>query len=199
MSLRGVAYAALTTLPSLLRDRSVTFWSGVRGLLSAALESLPRSFRGTILLHGYVTDLALALGRIDILKDLLILVRRRRPGAKLGFHTNLAREVVNTVSSLLDTVEIVSILSSPQAADVPAAIELIRQEASSTIVSAEVGPAPVVIHRVAVNIPHRWAHGADALVVVAQADDAVAQLCRKSFVQRWRGAFPGSSCPEGLL
>jgi hypothetical protein len=199
MSLRGVAYATLTTLPSLLRDRSVTFWSGVRGLLSAALESIPQSFRGTILLHGYVTDLALALGRIDILRDLLVLVRKRRPGAKLGFHTNLAREVANAVSSLLDHVEIVSMLSSPGAADVPAAMKLIRQEANSVIVSAEVGPAPVVIHRLAVNTPYRWAHTADALVVVAHADDAVAQLCHKAFVQRWRRAFPGFSCPGGLL
>ena len=199
MGRHGTLVAGLTVLPLILGQRGVTFWTGVKGLLAAAIAMLPRSFRGTILLHGYVTDLALGLGRLDLLRGLLTLIRRRRPNAKVGFHSGLAPEAANAIASLPDVMDVVSLVSSPGAMDMPDVIGLIRWEGKQILTSAEVGAAPAVVHRVAAHEPQFWAHGADAVVIGGVADEVLARLVHDDIAEKWSRAFPGITFPKVAL
>jgi len=58
MGVGGAAGAARAAVPAVLRERGATFWAAAEALLGASLAAIHSSFRGTLLIHPYLTDLA---------------------------------------------------------------------------------------------------------------------------------------------
>ena len=187
--------------PMLTRERSLSFWAAAIGLLAAALHELPRHFSGTVLLHTYLTDLVLSLRRFDILERMLMTCRRLRPQARLGFHTNMAAEALRAVPLLGDLLDEVSVLTSPRALEIFELFGAMRQadRAHKLRLTAEVGLAPEIVHRVAFDTPESWTHGADALLIGSGADALLAEQHRERLEQEWFKVFPGLSLPEGVI
>jgi hypothetical protein len=201
MGLSGGMLAARAATPVLLRDRAATFWVAAMGLLGAGLQAVPVDFQGTLLLHTYLTDFALSLTRLDMLQKMLATCRSIRPRARLGFHTNMAAEALQALRLLDVPVNEVSILTSPSAPEMAATLAALRRAGApgALRLTAEVGPAPAVVHRVAYATPHRWAHGADAVLIGIGADQALARQRQQEVEQAWARVFPGLSMPEGVL
>jgi len=65
--------------------------------------------------------------------------------------------------------------------------------------TAEVGLAPSIVHRLAFAAPERWAFGADTVLIGIGADPALAEQREKEVEQEWATVFPGLSLPEGVL
>jgi NADH dehydrogenase len=201
MRLKGFVSAAQAATSVLLSERGPTFWVAAMGLLGAGLSSVPARFRGTLLLHGYLSDFALALRRLDVLEQMLATCRRLRPDARVGFHTNMAVEALNALHLLDVPVDEVSILTSPSSPGMAAVFGAVRRSAGpgGMTLTAEVGLAPSVVHRLALHTPERWAFGADAVLIGVAADPTLNGLRRSEVDQDWARAFPGLALPEGVL
>jgi NADH dehydrogenase len=182
---------------AVLRKRNAGFWVAVTGLLAAELTALPPAFNGTLLLHPYVVDLALALGDYDSLEVLLGIIRRERPHARVGLHSNLAEAAGNAVATLSAAVDELSILSSPNGGQV---LRRLRAWLGSSEVrlTAEVGPAPLEVHRLACCEPTRWAEGPDAVMIAGLAEPAVFQQLAVSARRRWAAVFGTIPPPDSV-
>lgn len=201
LGLRAAGYAMTTAAKALVKERQASFWVAGMGLLRAALEQVPRGFQGTILVHGYLTDLALSLSRLETLDGMLALCRRRRRSARIGFRTNMAEEAANALWLLGTRVDEVSVLSSPNAVRMSETFQSMRESESGLerTLTAEVGLAPAIVHRLAVEDPSPWAHGADAVLIGADADACLANEMRQARASSWAEAFPGLEPPPELL
>jgi nucleoside-diphosphate-sugar epimerase/predicted dehydrogenase len=198
LGVRGVIAAVLAAGPQGLRDRSPTFWVGALGLLGGAMSAIPRGFDGGVLLHPALVDLALALRRHDMLERLLSICRKAQPEAQIGFHTNLAAEAADALPLLDVEVGVLSILASPNSDGDGVVAELRAVSPGPVRIVAEVGPAPFVIQRTAAAQPHAWAHGADAVLIGAVADEHLRARIGKDRARAWSEAFPGLAVPEGI-
>lgn len=200
MRLGGVIAAIRAAVPLLAGERGATFWVAAMGLLGGALDSVSPDFRGTLLLHGYMTDLALSLRRLDVLDRMLALCRRRRPSARVGFHTNMASEAANALRLLEERVDHVSILTSPEAVDMAALVAGMPEAAGNEHLerTAEVGLAPAIVHRAAFEVPGTWSFGAEWVLIGAAAELALASEARQDLERHWKTAFPGLAFPDSL-
>jgi predicted dehydrogenase/nucleoside-diphosphate-sugar epimerase len=195
---RGIWHALRVASCRGLRERKLTFWVAALGLLGAGLGTVPRGFSGCLLVHGYLVDLTLSLRRPDLLDCMLAVCRSLRPRARVGFHTNMAREA-QAVLPLLDTaVDEISVLSSPGALGLAETLAVLRPGQAKRL-TAEVGPAPTVVHQLAARQPSAWAHGADAVLIGPGAVPALAAQHRAELGREWAKAFPGVPLPEGVL
>ena len=200
MGIKGVFSGGWVALPELIKERGVKFWVGVMVFLAAGLARVPSSYRGSLLLHSYVTDLALALERRDVLERMLKICRRLRPRARIGFHTNLAGEAANVLPLLSTQVDEISVLTSPQGLNLSRSIHLLREISEGrTALTAEVGLAPAVVHQIAARSPEGWTHRADAILLGVWADTKLAELLQAEKAEAWSEAFPGLSMPEAAL
>ena len=201
MGVGGVAMALRAAVPMLIRKLTPDFWVAAMGLLTAGLHDLPHDFQGTLFLHTYLTDLALTLRRLDMLERMLTTCRRLRSRARLGFHTNMASEALRALQMMREPLDEVSVLTSPRALGISEVFAAMRQVdvTNKLRITAEVGLAPDIVHRVAFDAPECWAHGADAVLIGTGANTLLAEQNRKRFEQEWRKVFPGLSPPEGAL
>ncbi|HVT59292.1 MAG TPA: Gfo/Idh/MocA family oxidoreductase [Thermoanaerobaculia bacterium] len=198
--LRGAVRAALVATPPVARERGVGFWAAAGALLAGDLARIPASFTGTLLLHPYLADLALALDRLDRLEALIGILRRQRPRARVGFHSNLWRDALNAAALLEITPDALSLLASPTGrtlARARAALEL-DPALSGIELTAEVGPAPLEVHRLAFADPRRWMAGADAVLIGALADDRLFAAVKRDMAEHWESAFAGMAPPAVL-
>src|SRR6476469_7412250 len=167
LGVQGALGAFRAAAPQAARDRSATFWVGALGLLGGALSAVPSGFNGGLLLHPSLADVMLALRRYDMLERMISLCRKAHPGARVGFHTNLAAEAADALSLMSVEIDQVSVLTSPNTPG-DGIVDDIRRAASGPIrVGAEVGPAPMPVQRSAAGAPNAWAHGADAVLIGA--------------------------------
>lgn len=201
MGFGGIATALRAAMPLLIRERSPSFWVAAMGLLAAAIHELPKDFSGTMLLHVYLTDLAFALKRFDMLDRMLGTCRRLRPRARVGFHTNISREAIENLRLMSEPVDSVSALTSPDAIGMSEIFAQLRaaDRHKKLRLTAEVGLAPDIVHRVAFHHPERWAHSADGLLIGIGADASLAEKHQATFRKEWDSAFPGVRPPEGTL
>jgi nucleoside-diphosphate-sugar epimerase/predicted dehydrogenase len=197
---RGAVRAGLVAMPAVARERGLGFWAAAGALLAGDLARVPASFTGTLLLHPYLADLALALDRLDRLEALIGILRRQRPRARVGFHSNLWRDAVNAAALLETPPDGLSLLASPTgrtAALARAALEL-DPALRGIELTTEVGPAPLAIHRLAFADPGRWRGGADAVLIGALADDRLYTAVTRDMAERWESAFAGMAPPAVL-
>ncbi len=200
MGFGGIIAAARAAAPLLATERGLSFWVAATSLLAAALHAIPSGFDGALLLHGYLTDFALALDRMDNLEAMLKLCRKTHPRARIGFHTNIAAEALNALAMLDTRVDEISVLTSPNALNIASVLAAMRRAGVSTDLrlTAEVGPGPAIVHRLASLAPERWTHGADAILVDAAADPVLAGQRRSEIEQEWARAFPGLEMPDSV-
>ncbi len=194
----GLLAALRSTVPAAVRARGLSFWAVAHGLLAADLSRVPRGFPGTLLVHPYLVDIALALRRPDDLARMIAACRRRAPSARVGIHTNLLRESMELVALGLP-IDDIHFLSSPSSQAIEGALRLLEEEAPSLRLTAEVGPAPAIVHRVAAADPARWVGGAAGLVVGAAADRGLTALREERLRRAWTAAFPGLDPEGGVL
>lgn len=188
--------SAVTALPG---ERGATFWVAALGLLGAALNGIGSEFRGTVLLHGYLTDLALSVRRFDMLERMITMCRRRSRAARIGFHTNMAGESAAALRRLQVSIDHVSVLTSPHAVGMAESLRTLRELAGSRLeLTAEVGLAPSVVHRAAFAEPRSWAFGADAVLIGPAAEERLAAEHRRNRERHWAEAFPGLPAPDSL-
>jgi nucleoside-diphosphate-sugar epimerase/predicted dehydrogenase len=196
----GVARAALAATPAVARERGVGFWAAAGALLAGDLARVPRSFPGTLLLHPYLADLALALDRLDRLQALLDILRRQRPRARTGLHSNLWRDAINAAALLERPPQALSLLASPTGRTLAGARTALDLDPSlqALELTAEVGPAPLQVHRLAHGDPERWTGGAGAVLIGGLADDRIFAAATRDIAARWERAFAGTAPPVGL-
>ncbi len=201
MGIAGVLRAGLAASPLLLTERKLTFWIAAMALLAADLQKIPAWFRGTILLHGALTDLALSVRRLDMLERMLALCRRRHRRARIGFHTSLAADAVDALQVLAARVDAVSVLTSPRARGMASMLSAIRKAGGhpGRRITAEVGLAPAIVHQAAALAPDRWAFGADSVLVGAVADPTLRARCRDAAARAWASAFPGLDLVDAVV
>ena len=197
LGVRGALGALRAAAPQAVRDRSATFWVGALGLLGGALRKIPSGFSGGLLLHPSLADVMLALRQYDMLERMIVLCRKAHPYARVGFHTNLAAEAVGALSLLGVEIDQVSVLTSPNTLG-DGSIDDISGAASGPIrVVAEVGPAPMAVQRAAAGAPNAWAHGADAVLIGAVADEFLRPRILENRKREWDLVFPGLRMPQG--
>lgn len=199
IGLQGILAAGRSAVPAMVRERGFTFWAAAIGLLAADLARIPYRFRGSLLLHSYLTDLALTLDRWDVLERMLHTMRGLRPHARVGFHSNLAADAWNTLPLLDLPVDHVSLLTSPDGLQLPEIMRSLRTMEHPPALTAEVGPAPLAVHRAALAAPHKWAHGAQELLLDAAVDPVVGVLVQREKTGAWGRAFPHLSLPDAVL
>jgi nucleoside-diphosphate-sugar epimerase/predicted dehydrogenase len=201
MGASGVVRAGITTFPMITKARTVTFWTAAMGLLAGDLAHIPREFAGTLLLHGYLADLALALRQTKAFQKMLSLCGRLRPRARVGFHTNLASEADATLPLIDARIQEISVLTSPSGLQLRQIMESLAHHADSSLaVTAEVGPGPALLHQMAANASEQWTHGAEGILLGPMADGSLAKMVTREKTQAWRDAFPGLSLlPESAL
>jgi len=161
--------------------------------LGADLARLPRHFCGTILLHPYLVDLALTLGLLDQLDSLLGLIRRQHPQARLGIHTNLVTAAANAFPALHNIPDDLSGLVSPNVN--PMATASVWSKATprggGCRMTAEVGPGPLAVHRIARHSPAKWATDAHFVLIHGAADESLSRAARSDLRAGWTKVFPG--------
>lgn len=197
---RGVVRAGLVATPAVARERGVGFWAAAGALLAGDLARVPASFEGTLLLHPYLTDLALALDRLDRLEVLLGILRRQRPRTRVGLHSNLWRDAINAAALLERPPDALSLLASPSGRTLAGARTALDLDPSlrGIELTAEVGPAPLQVHRLAHAEPERWTGGVGAVLVSGLADARLFAAAESGMVVRWERAFAGTAPPATL-
>lgn len=200
MQVGGVLAAARSGASLLPSERGPTFWVAAMGLLGAALHAVGSGFRGTILVHNYLTDFALSLRRFDMLAAMLAKCRRSCPAAKVGFHTNMASEMVDALRRVVAPIDHVSVLASPEAVGMLQWVRQLRDVArgSGIEVTVEVGLAPAIVHRAAFENAEGWGFGADAVLIGAAAEPTLAADRRNQLEHDWAEAFPGLTAPDSI-
>jgi hypothetical protein len=199
MGTGGALVAAREFAGVLASERGATFWAGVTALVAAELARLPRSFRGSVLLHPYIADLAIALEQYERLDRLLRLLRSS--GREIGLHSNLARLATNAVALLTTTPEILSVLASPRSTSVLSTIRVDLASADRlrrVHLTAEVGPAPLFVHHAAAASELEIS-GADSMLVSALVDPQTFQAVERGMRTRWDRAFPGVELPSSVM
>lgn len=189
----GVAAAVSSVARNALRSRRLGFWELAIALLAADMVNVPRDFTGVLLIHPYLVDVAVALDQRKMLERLLRAARERCPNARIGFHTNLADEVVSEVVGMERPPDVLSILTSPNGARmrrIRSWLDMSERTEQTTLIG-EVGPAPLRLHRHAWREPGRWAEGASALVVDARVDPQEQRAHSQRSGIEWERAFPG--------
>ena len=200
MGVDGVFRAGMAALPIIIRARGVNFWAAAMGLLAGDLARVPPEFNGTLLLHGYLADLALALRQTQVLQKMLALCQSLRPRARIGFHTNLASEADAALPLMKAGIHELSILASPAGFQLPEIIASLQNQPGSPLtVTAEVGPGPAILHQRAARFSEQWTHGAQSILLGPMADSSLAQMVEFEKAQAWRDAFPGIEMPEVVL
>jgi predicted dehydrogenase/nucleoside-diphosphate-sugar epimerase len=199
MGVGGMIMAARLGTPMLLRERAPNFWVAAVGLVASGLNALPPEFEGTILLHVYITDLAMTLRRFDVLENVLSTIRRIRPRARVGIHTNLGVEAQRLLRNMTRPIDDVSILTSPGARDVDEVFSSMRTRAPEIRITADVGLAPNIVHQAASENRSAWTHGADALTLGPAAEPLLSQRSREDRERAWARVFPGTNAPAGVL
>lgn len=192
MGIGGIMKAGLAATPLVLKEKGATFWVAAAGFLAAGLAGIPRGFSGTLLLHSYLTDLALGVRRPDRLDSMLAMIRKSFPKARIGFHSGMAGEAINALSTLDTKVDEISIISSPCSLEARKYFPLVPSGVSLT---AEVGMAPSVAHRLAMAESGKWANGASALLIGGGADQFLAGRRVETIEDEWENAFPGLKMP----
>jgi len=192
MGIGGILKAGLAATPLVLKEKGATFWVAATGFLAAGLAGIPKNFSGTLLLHGYLTDLALGVRRPDRLDAMLGLMAKSFPKARVGFHSGMAGEAMNALETLETKVVEVCIISSPGSMDARKYFPLIP---AGVTLTAEVGMAPAVAQRLASAEPGKWANGASALLVGGAADQFLAGGRVEAVEKEWDNAFPGLAMP----
>ena len=192
LGVRGMAAAGRAAAVSVSRDRLVGFWPVADALLSAELTRIPRAFSGTLLLHPYLADLAIALDRLEMLQRMLDRIRSKR-GARCGFHSNLGREAANAVLLLRRTPDVLSLLTSPNGSHIGAIRAWFDADVRTSGIGliAEVGPAPLAVHTAAFAEPDRWATAPVRVVASGIALVAAEPHVRDEWVDDWSMVFPG--------
>lgn len=196
----GVIRAGLVATPAVAKERGVGFWAAAGALLAGDLARVPAGFTGTLLLHPYLSDLALALDRLDRLEALLGILRRQRPRARVGLHSNLWRDAVNAAALLRTPPDALSLLASPTGstlAQVRAALDL-DPSLRGLELTAEVGPAPLRVHRLARAEPERWTGGDGAVLIGGLADERLFASAERGVAARWEKAFAGTAPPAAF-
>jgi predicted dehydrogenase/nucleoside-diphosphate-sugar epimerase len=194
----GGAAAGAEALRGALGERSLGFWTAAAALVAGEVARIPASFRGVVLLHPYLVDLAVALERFDRLEALFHAIGR---GHRLGVHSNLARETANALALLHQVPEVLSVLVSPNTSALPAIGSwLTRDERLRGIhLTAEVGPSPLGLHLLAARDPDRWLPGANSLLVSGLANSAVYAAAERGFDAEWGRQFEGTAPVGGAL
>ncbi|HEX5719796.1 MAG TPA: Gfo/Idh/MocA family oxidoreductase [Thermoanaerobaculia bacterium] len=196
----GVIRAGLVATPAVAKERGVGFWAAAGALLAGDLARVPAGFSGTLLLHPYLSDLALALDRLDKLEALLSILRRHRPRARIGLHSNLWRDAVNAAALLPRPPDALSLLASPTGrtlAQARAALDL-DPTLRDLELTAEVGPAPLRVHRLARAEPERWTGGDGAVLIGGLADERLFAAAERGMAARWEKAFAGTAPPSAF-
>jgi len=196
MGVGGVMGAGLAAMPLALKEKGATFWVAATGFLAAGLASIPKNFKGTLLLHPYLADLALAVRRPDRLDAMLALVKKARPWARVGFHSGMPGEAVNALALISTQVEAVSMISSPGSVEAQKWFPLVPSQVELT---AEVGMAPAAAHRTAASSAGRWGHRAQAVLVGGAAEPRISSRRREEIEKYWEEAFPGLPMPDEAL
>ena len=201
IGLRSTFPLGVRAIQSVVSDLGVTFWAVVNALLAADLAQIPSDFRGALLIHSFPTDLVVALSLPGRLETWIQQAKRRAKLARVGAQTRIARDAFNTLVYLNQPLDFIHFLSSPGSSDLKDLLNHIRSSACFGDLSlvAEVGPAPGDIHRKALRDAASWSQGANALVVDAVCDDALADIRRRALSKSWRRAFPGLCCPETIF
>lgn len=200
MGAGGAVRAGITALPMIARARGVTFWAAAMALLAGDLARVPTKFNGTLLLHSYLADLALALRQTQILQKMLRLCRYLRPQARIGFHTNLASEADAALPFMNVGIDEISVLTSPSGYHLTEIIKSLSGHAKGSLtVTAEVGPGPAILHQTAASAPERWTHGGSTILLGPMADGVLAEMVSAEKAQAWRDAFPDVEMPEAAL
>lgn len=179
-------------LRSVLHRRGVTFWVAVESLLAADLAHVPRAFDGTLLLHPFVTDLAVALDLASQLDRLLHLIATRRRRAQVGVATSILPDTLAALVYARQPPAAVHFLSSPASpvlARTLAEYRKLEPFACCRFV-AEVGAVPGLLAAAAGSRPQEWCNGAEA-VVVEPVTAPWTELQRQRLEVLWRRAFPG--------
>jgi predicted dehydrogenase/nucleoside-diphosphate-sugar epimerase len=198
MGVLGLLVGALGALP---RERSVGFWVAAQGLLAGDLARIPATFRGTLLLHPYLTDLALALGAADRLEHLLGFMRARKRHARIGVHSNLGLELANAVVGMNEPPQLLSVLTAADRGPLAAMRTWLDSVVATRRVelAAEVGPGPQAVHRIAYREPARWATGrATSVLVSGYASQGLFAAATADLSERWNEAFPGLTQRQAL-
>ena len=127
---------------------------------------------------------------------MITLCRKAHPGAR-GRHPPGRRGGRRPFPDIsVDTTQ-VSVLTSPNTPG-DGSVDDIRGAASVLIgVVAEVGPAPMPVHRTAAGAPNAWAHGADAVLIGAVADEFLRPRILENRKREWDLVFPGLPMPQG--
>jgi nucleoside-diphosphate-sugar epimerase/predicted dehydrogenase len=199
MGVKGVVSATSAALPLLFKEHGPTFWVAAMGLLGSSLKSIPKGFSGTLLLHGYLTDVALSLNRHDILDKMIALCRKRHPRARVGIHTNMLIEVSHALKVLKNKINDISVLSSPNAYNMEKHLENIRNSSDNIRITVEVGIAPALIHQLAYKEPSQWLHGTSDLVIGIEGEPSLYNQLREEREFEWNRVFPGLSYPHEVL
>jgi predicted dehydrogenase len=198
MGMNGVMGAGLAAIPRAVAERGATFWVAAEGLATASLAGIPRGFRGTLLLNGYLTDLATTFERRDFIARVLARARRRCPGARVGFHTAIPREAGRTLVEA-GPVHCLCILSSPSAASAADFAMVAGQAGPGVEIISDPGPmAPPVAARMGA-VAEGLRHGARRLILPSLAHPLTAELRAGVLSAAWKSAFPGAGLPEVLV
>src|SRR5207244_1172275 len=110
MGARGFASAVLSAAALLPSERGLTFWAAAVALTAAEVAQLPRRFQGTVMLHPYLTDLAIALERYDQLDRMLRLLGSS--GSRIGLHSNLGTLAGNALALIPTKPDVLSVLAT---------------------------------------------------------------------------------------
>jgi len=199
MGIRGVASAAWHTAAAMPSERALTFWAGAVALVAAELAQLPRDFRGVVLLHPYITDLAIALERYDQFERLLSLIASGQ--RRFGVHSNLGKLAANALSLVTIAPHVLSVLASPHSSNMIAQMRADLHEVErlrAVHLTAEVGPAPVFVHRAAAT-KELQIKGADSLLISALVDPRLFTSVESAVRSQWAHAFPGVDLPDVVL
>jgi len=186
---------------SVLRERGATFWAVAEALLAADLARTPRDFRGELLLHAFLVDLAAGLGQTRRLNALLGRIRACRPQSRVGVQTASLPQAMDALVYLRHPLSAVHFLSSPRAPGLPEAIATLRADErfSRARFCAGTWALPSSLLPAAAANPQDWTHGAEAISFDASAHPELARRRRARLEAAWSAAFPGAAFPPAAL
>lgn len=189
---RGASALSWQAPKSVLSQRGPTFWAAAESLVAADLAYVPRKFAGTLVLHHFLTDLAVALDQTKRLERLLRQIAARHRQAAVGVQTSILPDTLSALTYVRRPLAVVHFLSSPDNEHLRRALALHRtlDGFAACRFVAEVGAVPGVLAAAAESRPHDWLNGAEALAVEPQSSPW-AEARERRMAELWRHAFPG--------